>query len=333
MNDHSLYPLLFEPQFRYRPWGGQRLAALLNVEVPARPPTGEAWLLSDRDDHSSRISNGRLIGQTLGQVIDQWAELLLGSELVRARQFPILLKFLDVREALSVQVHPSDAQAATLSLSDSGKTEAWVVVEAGARARIYAGLVPGTTEVNLREAVARDTVPDRLSSFVPKPGDAVLIPAKTVHSLRDVVVFEIQENSDVTLRLFDWNRVEEETHERRPLQVEQAIACIDFAPSVIGPTIPSVMQQAPVFREQLFDDAHFQVWRMRSRKSFIVGSAGRPRVLVGLEGEGEVAFDGEAYLLRRGGVMLLPAVVGTCPCQPHGDLCLLEIGLRQGVLQ
>ena len=127
--------------------------------------------------------------------------------------------------------------------------------------RIYAGLKPGTTRDDLKQALATRRVADILASFTPRGGDAVFIRAGTVHSLSDVVVFEVQENSDVTFRLYDWDRVEPKTGKSRPLQVEQAMACIDFEQVAIGPVASIVEQAAAVRRERLFHCEHFSVWR------------------------------------------------------------------------
>jgi mannose-6-phosphate isomerase len=333
MNQISLYPLRFEPMYQYRPWGGRRLTTLLSAALPGEDPIGESWLLSDRTDHSSVIVNGTLKGQTLGQLLKQWPEQLVGECAQRFPRFPLLLKFLDVRGALSVQVHPSDAQAACLPGSESGKTEAWVVMAAGTKARIYAGLIPHTSADTMREALNKGAVADQLAFFTPKSGDAIFIPARTVHSLSDVVVFEVQENSDVTLRLFDWNQIDAQTQQHRPLQVEQAMACIDFTQGVIGPVVPVAEEQGPLLRERLFDDPHFKVWRLRSGSQFSVGAPGSPRVLVCLDGEGHLSFDGVGYPLGKGEVTLLPAVVGACLCQPYGSIGLLEISLPDGPMK
>ncbi len=121
---------------------------------------------------------------------------------------------------------------------------------------------------------------DHLASFTPKPGDGVFLPAGTVHSLGDVVVFEVQENSDVTFRLYDWDHVDAKTGQPRPLQVEQAIACIDFARGAVGPVVPVVEEVKPVLRERLFNCEHFGLWRLRGESPFRVGVAGTPRVLI-----------------------------------------------------
>jgi mannose-6-phosphate isomerase len=330
MNPVPLYPLRFEPVFQYRTWGGRRLANLMSVTLPGDGPVGEAWILSDREDHPSLIANGFLKGSTLRQLVNLWPEQLLGQRAGCFHRFPLLLKFLDVRSALSVQVHPSDQQTNYLPEGESGKTEAWVVLAAGQDSRIYAGLQPNTTSDVLRQALAQGAVTDHLASFIPAPGDAIFVPAGTVHSARDLVIFEIQENSDVTFRLYDWNRVDPKTHRHRDLQVEQAMACIDFAQGAITPIVPVVEQIQSTLRERLFDSGHFRLWRLRSKSPFTVGEVGAPRVLVCIAGDGQVRHEGADYRFGTGDVVLLPAEVGTCLCRPSGSINLLEIALPQG---
>jgi mannose-6-phosphate isomerase len=328
MNHVPLYPLRFEPLYQYRLWGGRRLADLLSAPLPDGP-VGEAWLLSDRDEHSSVIANGRLKGRTLGQLLREQPEALMGTASREAVRFPLLLKFLDVQAALSVQVHPSDVQTSYLPEGETGKTEAWVVLAAGPEGRIYAGLEPNTKIGTIRQALAKGTVVDLLASFSPEPGDAVLIPARTVHALRDLVVFEVQENSDVTYRLYDWNHIDAKTHQPRPLQVEPALACIDWSQRAIGPVMPVVEGRAPALREKLFDCEHFGLSRVSAKAPFAVGAEGTPRVLVCIEGQGQVTHEGVEHFCANGDLMFLPAVVGACVCQPRDSISLLEISLPQ----
>jgi mannose-6-phosphate isomerase len=330
MSQMPLYPLRFEPIYQYRLWGGRRLAELLTRPLPGNGPIGEAWILSDRDDHSSRIANGPLKGQTITQLLGQFREQLLGKLAQRFRRFPLLLKFLDAREMVSVQVHPADAQTDLLPKGESGKTEAWVVLKAEEKSRIYAGLKPGTTADDLRRALANGTVADDLEYFTPKPGDGVFLPAGTVHSLGDgVVVFEIQENSDVTFRLYDWGHVDDKTGHLRALQVDQAVACIDFVDGAAGLVVPVVEATPPVGRERLFHCKQFRLWRLRGQSPFTVGAAGEARVLVCIEGAGKVDHGGSTYAIGKGDVMLMPAEVGACAFRPSGVVNLLEIALPE----
>jgi mannose-6-phosphate isomerase len=330
MSQIVLYPLRFEPIYQYRLWGGRRLAELLTAFLPGDGPIGEAWILSDRDDHASRVADGPLKGRTITQLLEQSREQLLGKLALRFRRFPLLLKFLDAHEMLSVQVHPADSQTSLLPAGETGKTEAWVVLEAGKKSRIYAGLKPGTTADDLRRALANGTVAGDLAYFTPKPGDGVFLPAGTVHALGgDVVVFEIQEDSDVTFRLYDWDHVDAKTGHLRALQVDQALACIDFVDGAAGLVVPVVESATPVRRERLFRCKQFRLWRLHGQSPFTVGAAGVARVLVCIEGAGQVEHGGATYAVGKGDVLLLPAVVGACVFRPSGVVSLLEIALPE----
>jgi len=170
-----------------------------------------------------------------------------------------------------------------------------------------------------------------LAWFAPRAGDAVFTPAGTVHALGgDLVVFEIQQNSDVTFRLYDWGHIDKETGNSRDLQVEKALACIDFGNRHGAGLVRPVLEVTkPVERESLFDCAAFQVWRLRGHSSFTVGVAERPRVLVCIEGAGQIDFNGTSFAVGQGDVFLLPATVGACIFHPGGSVILLEIALPE----
>ncbi len=329
MSQIPLYPLRIEPIYQYRLWGGRRLANLLSAPLPDGP-IGEAWVLSDRDDYASRVANGPLKGQTISLLLEQFPEQLMGKLAHRFRRFPLLLKFLDAREMLSVQVHPSDTHTELLPAGETGKTEAWVVLEAGTGSRIYAGLKPDTTADDLRRALTNGSVADHLMCFTPKSGDGVFLPAGTVHALGgDIVVFEVQQNSDVTFRLYDWDHVDAKTGKPRKLQVDQALVCINFAQGAVGPVVPDIETTA-VERERLFHCEHFWLWRLRGQLPFTVGAAGMPRMLVCIEGAGQVEYAGANYAVGKGDVLLLPAVAGACAFRPANAVSLLEIAIPEG---
>jgi mannose-6-phosphate isomerase len=313
----ALYPLRFDPLYQYRLWGGRRLGRMLSTPLPGEEPVGEAWLLSDRDDQASRVADGPLKGSTIAELIAQSPDELLGRLAGRFKRFPLLLKMLDVKEPLSVQVHPSE------------KNEAWVVLENGPKAHIFAGLKAGTTASAMRQAIADGTVADELADFTPHPGDAVLIRAGTVHSLADVVVFELQQNSDVTFRLYDWDHIDPKTAKPRALQVEQAIACIDFDQGAVTPLTPRTLERRPVLRERLIQCDQFAATRISGRQPFIVGKPETPRVLVCLAGSGHLEYAGNTYQFAKGQVLLSPAVVGACLCRPHDSVSMLEISLPE----
>jgi len=330
MDQMPLYPLRFEPIYQYRLWGGRRLSNLLSTPLPGDEPIGEAWVLSDRDDHQSQVANGPLKGRTIGDLMDQFQEPLMGKMALRFRHFPLLLKFLDAHELLSVQVHPSDAHPELIPAGDTAKTEAWVVIDAEKGSHIYTGLRSGTTSGSLRQSLDDGTIADHLVCIAPKDGDAVFIPAGTVHTLGGgVVVFEVQQNSDVTFRLYDWGHVDAKTGQPRLLQVDHALASIDFRENTGGLVTPFIVTTTPVERERLFYCEHFLLWRLRGDSPFNVGAAEMPRVLVCIQGSGWFEGSGSAYGVNKGEVWLLPAVVGVCEFHPNNAVILLEIALPE----
>jgi len=329
MQQLPLYPLKFDPIYQYRTWGGRILSDLVPKPLPDRDPIGEAWIMSDRDDRPSKVLNGKLAGQTIKQLMEHSGEQLMGALLGKFDRFPLLLKFLDCQQVLSVQVHPADDLTQYIPEGEHGKTEAWVVLQTGSKARIFAGLKPGTTKALIREKLAKHHVADVLSSFVPKVGDSVLIKAGTVHALGDVVVFEVQENSDITYRLYDWDRKDKKTGKPRDLQVDAALACIDVTKTDIKPVEPVVHPDGPDTCELLLEDEHFSVLRHTGKGAFMVGKENTPRILVGIGGSGDLEHQTNIYTLKRGEVMLLPASVGACPIVPKNNIVLLEVILPE----
>jgi mannose-6-phosphate isomerase len=326
MTGAALYPLRFEPKFQYRLWGGRELGQFMDADLPGSDPIGEAWILSDRDAFSSRVENGPLAGETLTDLMRDRKAEVLGRQASRFERFPLLLKFLDVEKMLSVQVHPRDDQTKLIPKGDTGKTEGWVVLRAKSEARIYAGLKPGTTAQDLR-ALNTANVDARLASFPPQPGQAVLIEAGTVHALGDgVMVFEIQENSDVTFRLYDWDHVDAKTGESRPLQVEEALACVDFDRGAITPQQPRTDRAGA---ERLFHNAHFDLVRRQGSDPFPIGAPSEARVLVCVDGGGEAEIGSQAVWMKRGDVVLSPAAIGAGRFVPQGAATVLEIAIPE----
>lgn len=326
MNQIPLYPLRFEPIYQYRLWGGRHLTHWLSEPLPAGQLIGEAWLLSDRTDHQSLVADGPLKGVGIGELMKHSSDQLLGKLAGRFTHFPLLLKFLDVHEMLSVQVHPSDAHKELLPPGESGKTEGWVVLESSPQSRIYAGLKSGTTAENLKLALQEGKLEDYLEGFTPKPGDGVLITAGTVHALGgDVVVFEVQQNSDVTFRLYDWNHIDPKTGKLRDLQVDQALACIDFQKGAVKPVASLINDHTQVTRELAIQCEYFEVWRIQTTDPFKIGQPDMPHVVVCLEGKAQLEYIDFRSSIQKGDVILLPAIVGTCTCRPEGTFSLLEI--------
>ena len=324
-----LYPLSFEPVFQYRLWGGRELGDFMGVPLPGDDPIGEAWILSDRADCSSKIRNGPLKGRTISDLMQSDKTDILGADASRFERLPLLLKFLDVEKMLSVQVHPHDDQKALIPPGDTGKTEAWMVLRAKPGSKVYAGLEPGTTADDLRHlntAIAGK----KLAHFVPKAGEGVMIEAGTVHSLGDgVMVFEVQENSDVTFRLYDWDHVDAKTGKPRPLQIDQALASIDFNRGAVAPIEPRSWKDGFPHPEPVFHNNHFDLVRWQGSEPFPVGADDRARVLVCVEGSGVIESGSEPTPIKRGETILLPAALGLSRMVPEGAATVLEISIPE----
>lgn len=327
----SLTPLRFEPIFQYRLWGGRKLEKWSREPIAVEGPVGEAWILSDRDDFASVVAEGPLKGKTLKELFAEQNEAMLGKQAGQFERFPLLLKFLDAKEMLSVQVHPSDAHKELLPAGERGKTECWLVMDAEPGASIYAGLKEGVTPETLREKSEAGTVEEDLASFEPTKGDGLFIEAGTVHALGGgVVVFETQQNSDVTFRLFDWNRVDEKTGKPREMHVEKSIQSTNFEAGAVGAVKPRVLETQRVLREALFVSEFFLVERLTGAEPFNVGAENAMRVLVAIEGEGTMQYFDNEFEVKQGDVYVLPASVGVLEFKPQGKVILAEVAVPAG---
>lgn len=233
MTLHS--PLRFTPYLRPMIWGARGLGEQLNKSLPSPEPFGEAWEVSDHPLHRSIVADGPLAGTSLRTLMESHKLGLLGPAGQSHDVFPWLIKFLDCRDWLSVQVHPDTQVVKQLRPGEGSKTEAWFILKAEAGSRVYAGLKPGVGPAAMREAVAKGTTHELLHAFEPKAGQCVFLPAGTVHAVGGgVLMAEIQETSDVTFRLFDWNRVDAHGKSRQ-LHIEESFASIHWDKGPVTP--------------------------------------------------------------------------------------------------
>lgn len=219
------YPLFLTPFFRECVWGGKNLKQKLNKNIP-KDNIGESFELSCHKDYLSTIKNGIFKDISLKSLINTYSKEILGTK-VTSNLFPIIIKFLDANSKLSVQVHPNDEYALKNSLS-LGKNELWYVVHAGENSKIVLGLKDGTTKSSLKSAIDNNNIEPLLNIENISKGDTVFIPSGTVHALlEDIIVMEVQQSSDITYRLYDWNRLEND--KARDLHINDALNVIDFS--------------------------------------------------------------------------------------------------------
>jgi mannose-6-phosphate isomerase len=296
------------------------LASRLDKPLGPEESWAESWEIADLDADQSIVEFGPLAGTTLGQLVQSHGKELLLRHWPQ-KCFPLLIKYLDAAETLSVQVHPNDRLAAMLDPPRQGKTEAWVVVEAEPPGLIYAGLKPDVDRRQLTEAIAKGKCAECLHSFPAKPGDCVLLPAGTVHALgAGLLVAEIQQPSDVTYRLFDWNRVGPDGRPRE-LHIKAGLEAVDFSRGPVEPVRPSLKQTA-----QLTCDK-FVLCHQESDRPLGVGGDERFHVIMVLSGAIEVPGDPSGVPLPRGGTLLLPACLGQTMLTPLKETTLLDVCL------
>jgi mannose-6-phosphate isomerase len=231
----SNLPLCFEPIFQERIWGGRKLAELFGKKLPANVRIGESWEIVDRPEAQSVVTNGPLKGKTLHVLWSQHHRDVFGN-VAETPRFPLLIKLLDAQEKLSLQVHPPEDVAKTLD--GEAKTECWYVAAARPRTEFFLGFTRPLTRDKFEEALRNGTAADYVHKIRVKAGDSVFLPAGRLHAVgAGNLLVEIQQNSDTTYRVFDWNRVDP-SGKRRQLHVDQALQCIDFtdvAPKLIEP--------------------------------------------------------------------------------------------------
>jgi mannose-6-phosphate isomerase len=301
-----MHPLIFQPIYRRYLWGGRRFATLLGRQLPAGDDFAESWEVVDRGDDQSVVAAGLLAGTTLGDLVRTRGQEVLGRQ-APLPAFPLLVKLLDASHDLSVQVHPDDIRAARLTPPDRGKTEAWYVLDARPGSRIYAGLRPGVTREALAAALPTGRWSDLLHAFEPRAGDCVFIPAGTVHAIgAGLMVAEIQQSSDVTYRLFDWNRVGPDGRPRA-LHVEAGLEAVTrFEP--VMPARPQPTDDPAVSR--LVTNEHFLLDIVEPAETWRVGGDGICHGLVVASGRARLEPRWGLPDLMAGSCVLFPAAIG-----------------------
>jgi mannose-6-phosphate isomerase len=296
-------PFLFERLCLPKVWGGRALAHVLGIDLPPGQAIGETWELYDRPGTSSRL---RGESRTLADLLRADPVAVLGAPIAARTggRLPILLKFLDARDVLSVQVHPDDELAR--AAGDNGKNEAWVVLHAEPDGRIRRGVRPGVTPDQFAAAASSAAIESLLLELRPKPGDAIAIPAGTVHAIGPgVVVFEVQQNSDVTYRLYDWGRP-------REVHLAEAMAAVRLAPpaaeaeAVVG--LPDGGERIVAMR-----DFAVRRYRLAAGQELHLELPDRFATVTVLAGGGELRWQAEngptSRTIARGDTALLPAAL------------------------
>jgi mannose-6-phosphate isomerase len=301
-----LYPFVFQPIFKDRIWGGREIEQLYGKKLPA-DKIGESWEISDRPNDESVIANGEFAGKTLRWLMENFSREILGDAKPAAEnRFPILCKILDAREKLSLQVHPPAHKAA--ELRGEPKTEMWFIAAAAPDASLYVGLKRGVTRAEFERKISDGTVADCFHKIPVKAGDTMFLPSGRVHAIGyGLVIFEIQQNSDTTYRVFDWNRVGDDG-QPRALHVAQSLASIDFN-DFEPKLVPENFRAANGFKFRLLvEDPLFTVQEIVFENAGGFSPSGNYlRIIAVTKGAAQISDGKISVELQAGQFCLLPA--------------------------
>lgn len=312
----GLPPILrFVPHYFERIWGGTRLRDVLGMPTPVDKTIGEAWLISDHPHCESVVLGGPLAGATLRELMREHAPALLGTARPTPNgRFPLLLKLIDSGNLLSVQVHPDDAAARRLGEPDLGKTEMWHVIDAAPGAQVIYGLRPGVDRAAFEAAIRAGTTADCMQALDAPAGSNVFVPAGTVHAIgAGLLIAEIQQNSDITYRIYDWDRVDAAGMPRE-LHIAKALEVIDFAAADRPCTITACACE--YFTTALIGALPTPHTLRSAGFVLVLASTGTAHLVAG----------GEAVTLQRGEAALIPAATPVAELSTTGEALVYRAG-------
>lgn len=289
----NVYPFEFEPIYKERIWGGQKLKEFFNKDIPAGTKIGESWELADLPEDKSVIANGPLAGRTLAEALEKYPEEITGIANYKP-PFPLLIKILDAEDILSVQVHPDSQTCERMGKGDP-KTECWYILAAGADSYIYKGLKPGTTKEQFALAIKDGACADLLNRVPVKAGQCHFLPAGTAHAVGPgLLIAEIQTPSDTTYRVFDWNRLQDDGRPRQ-LHIAEALESIHFNqnPNELTVATSGVLVDSNVFKID------------KSTETIL--NPGRMKVLIIIQGSGQIISSDSEICFNKGRTILIPA--------------------------
>ncbi len=314
-------PLLFERLYLEKVWGGRALERCLGLALPPDVPVGETWEVVDRPHENSRVRSGIHAGRTLGELVREFGPDLLG----RARptpqgRFPLLVKYLDAREALSVQVHPDDEGARRIGGDAEAKTEAWYFLDGEADGAVWCGLRPGVDRDALAAAVGRASLVDLLERFPAEAHTALTVRGGTIHAIgAGVALLEVQQNSNTTYRLYDWDRLGLDGAPRE-MHVELGLEASRIETAPERPRAPHFEDlTADLRRAGLVRTQHFAMDRLEFHGPALRPTENRFRLFAAVEGAGALEVEGHGGLLEMevGDVALVPAAARAAVLHPR----------------
>lgn len=309
-----MLPISFQPLYMQRVWGGRKFATLYNRQLPDQQPYGESWEISDRENEQSVVTSENYAGLTLNDLWKNHQKTIFGDDMPRTERFPLLIKILDASQDLSIQVHPPASIAK--ELGGDPKTEMWYIAGADPQTKIYIGLKRNTDKQKFQQAIQQGTVEDFVHSLEPKSGDSIHIESGRLHAIgAGSLIYEIQQNSDTTYRVFDWNRVGLDGKPRQ-LHKTEAMQCIDFED--IEPSMDIAKDDV------LASCSYYNVKKrtLEKNSTFTQPDSSRFAIISLIEGE-MTDQAGNGY--QKGDFFLLPANSAPLTCQTTTELLITTL--------
>lgn len=325
----ALYPFKFREIYLEKVWGGEKIRRVLGKDAPDGVRIGESWELSDEGANVSVVRNGRLAGKTLRELVRVFGEKLLGGLYAGATKFPLLVKYIDAAEWLSVQVHPDDETARRTGAGQNGKTECWLIVDCGPDAEIIQNFTPGTKKEDFERLVAEGRMERAFNRERVARGDLFYLPSGMLHATgKDMLLLEVQQSSDVTYRLFDWGRSGLDGRPRE-LHLEKALTCLKYDFPERGPHRPVAESEYLYNRKFRLRSPYFNIeeWNFSDTLTFR-NDPGSFEILCAIEGGGEILYGAplpRVETISRGETVLIPAGLGEYEIAPAGDTRIVHV--------
>lgn len=323
----KLYPLTFKPIFKDKIWGGTKIKTYLNKDFSPLQTCGESWELSAVPGDQSVVANGFLQGMTITEVLKKYNQELLGSRNYQrfGNEFPLLVKFIDAAQDLSVQVHPDDVFSKDLYGPDaSGKSEIWYVIQADKDASLISGFTQKIDKEEFKKRLANSRLEEVLNREKVSKGDVFYIPAGRIHTIgRGLLIAEIQQTSDVTYRIYDFDRTDAQG-QKRDLHLDKAAEVLNFDVHESYKTPYERKLNAPA---ELVNTKHFTAnkWHIDGQVKIDYSSTDSFVIVIGIDGSMSFDCDGNKFELNKGQVYLLPASISKAKVSSVKSAAFLEV--------
>jgi len=324
MDNSTLYPLKFVPILKEKIWGGTKLKSILNKNLKSNK-TGESWEVSSVKGDISIIANGYLKGKNLQDILSEYKEELVGKRVYSTykNEFPLLVKFIDAQDDLSIQVHPGD-KIAKERHNSFGKTEMWYVIDSDKGSELISGFNQTINKETYQSKLKSGKVTDIVNSEEVKSGDVFSIPVGRVHAIKSgILLAEIQQTSDITYRIYDWNRVDDKGN-KRELHTEYALDALDYKKYDNYKTDYTIIKNERILLDKnlYFETNLFELTENKKLTYYNIDSF---VIYMIMEGEVNIKFDKGSINAKKGESVLIPAIITELELELIKETKLLEV--------